>query len=121
MNENDLKHFKEKIEEELKLVVEELKSVGRINPEHAGDWEAVAAHISENERAEPNEVADKIEGFEENSSILNLLEIRFNELHGALKRIENDTYGKCEVDNGLIGHERLEANPAARTCKKHMN
>ena len=38
----------------------------------------------------------------------------------ALKKIKDDEYGKCELCGEDIEEDRLEANPAARTCKKHM-
>ena len=31
------------------------------------------------------------------------------------------TYGTCEVSGEQIEEDRLEADPAARTCKAHMN
>ena len=30
------------------------------------------------------------------------------------------TYGSCEISGEAIEVERLEANPAARTCKAHI-
>ena len=45
-------------------------------------------------------------------------------LHGAVssKKIEDGSYGTCETGNDHpIEKERLDANPAARTCKAHMN
>jgi RNA polymerase-binding transcription factor DksA len=38
----------------------------------------------------------------------------------ALGKIEAGTYGVCEVSGMDIEEDRLEANPAARTCKAHM-
>lgn len=121
MEQKDSEYFKAKIEEELARVIEELKTVGRINPNNPLDWEPVPDEISQSERAEPNEVADKIEGFEANTAVLKQLEIRFNELQDALKRIEAGTYGKCEKSGNTIEKERLEANPAARTCISEMH
>ena len=48
------------------------------------------------------------------------LEIRYNEVKEALKRIEEGTYGICRVSGEQIEPERLEANPAATTCIKHL-
>lgn len=121
METKDIEYFKSKIEEELVEVIDELKDVGRVNPDNPLDWEPVPDNISESERTEQNEVADKIEGFEANTAILKQLEIRFNELKDALKRIDEGTYGTCEVSGKEIERDRLEANPAARTCKAEMN
>ncbi len=112
--------FKEKLLEEQAMVEKELAGVGRINPNNPGDWEAVGGD-SNNESSDPTDVADTIETYEENTGIVKQLEIRLNEIKGALKRIEGGTFGTCEIENEPIEEDRLMANPAARTCKKHVN
>ncbi len=119
MNQNDTEHFKNKLEEELKLLEKELSSIGRINPENPGDWQALPADM-DTSHADENEVADTIEEFEENTGILKQLEIRYNEVKSALEKIPAGTYGICEVSGEPIERERLEANPAAKTSMKHM-
>jgi RNA polymerase-binding transcription factor DksA len=116
---NNVQHFKEKLEKELSNIESELASVGRVNPSNPSDWEATPP-IMDIQRADPNEVADQIEEYEENTGILRELEIRLGEIKSALKKIEDGTYGICEVDGSPIEHGRLEANPAAKTCMKHM-
>lgn len=39
-----------------------------------------------------------------------------NDIHHALGRLDNGTYGKCERCGGPIPFERLEAIPYARHC-----
>jgi len=41
---------------------------------------------------------------------------RMKEIEDALKRIEDGTYGKCEVCGGDIGQKRLTAVPYALLC-----
>ena len=48
------------------------------------------------------------------------LEPRLNNILKALKNINKESFGKCEVCKKDIEIARLEANPAARTCKKHL-
>ncbi|MDO8510076.1 MAG: TraR/DksA C4-type zinc finger protein [bacterium] len=115
----DTGQFKARIEDELKTVVAELKTVGRINPDNPLDWESMPGEL-DIMQADRNEAADKFEEYENNTAILKQLEIRFNELRGALKRIEQGTYGTCTVGGEEIEKERLEANPAATTCMKHL-
>ena len=38
------------------------------------------------------------------------------EIDAAVKRLEADAYGTCEVCGDPTGQERLEARPAARAC-----
>jgi len=115
----DTNEFKKSLEKELATLEKELNTVGRINPNNPKDWEPVQGE-SEPDLADTNEVADKIEQYEGNTAILKQLEIRANEVNSALKKIKEGSYGICEVSNEPIEIERLRANPAARTCLKHM-
>lgn len=119
MNKNDILHFKEKLEKERILLEEELGTISRVNPNNPRDWEATTTDIQV-DSADENEVADKMEELEENKAILSRLEPQLNEVKAALKRIEEGTYGICEVSGDAIEKERLEANPSARTSIKHM-
>ena len=115
----DIDYFKEKLEEELLEVEKELNDIGRKNPDNEKDWEAEPT-LQNEETADPNEAADNIEEYESNTAVLKELEIRYNDIKDALKKIEEGKYGKCEVCDGPIEEERLIANQAARTCKEHM-
>lgn len=112
--------FKEHLELEKQTLLKELKEVGVIkNPKNPKDWQAVPDKIDIQE-SDPNEVADKIESYENNTAIVNELEGRLMEVDIALNRIEAGTFGFCEIGKEPIEADRLLANPAATTCKKHM-
>lgn len=115
----DTNIFKSKLESELAAVEKELENVGRKNPDNKADWEAEPADTGA-ESADENETADKIEEYEGNTAILKDLEIRFNDIKTALAKIEKGEYGFCEISGEPIEVDRLEANPAAKTCKAHM-
>ena len=55
----------------------------------------------------------------ENNATMNELEARLHNVQLALKKIEDGTYGTCENGGGDIALDRLNANPAARTCITH--
>ncbi len=114
----NLEHYKEMLEAEAKNLEKELLTVGRKNPDAKGDWEATEK--MDIDPADEDEVADSIEEFENNKGILNQLEIRLKEVNEALEKIKNGTYGVCEISGEPIEEDRLEANPAAKTCKLHM-
>lgn len=114
----DTNYFKQKLEQELALVREELDRIGQRNPQRKDDWEGDSSDFPDS--ADVNETADKIEELEENSAIVSELEKRLADIKKALERIEQGTYGICEVDGEPIEADRLEANPSASTCKKHM-
>lgn len=112
--------YKKKLEEELAVLEGELKTVGIQDPENPSEW--TATQPEENiSPADENEVADTIDDFENNAAILRDLEIRYNNVKLALDKIEKGTYGICEINNHPITEDRLDANPAARTCKEHMD
>ena len=69
---------------------------------------------------EPDELADRQESSEENVGETSALTARRLEIAAALKRIQDGTYGFCEECGEKIEEDRLEVNPAARTCKVHM-
>ncbi|KKR32281.1 MAG: binding protein, DksA/TraR family protein [Parcubacteria group bacterium GW2011_GWF2_39_8b] len=118
--EQNTQQFKEKLRNEYDLIEKELTTLGRKNPSNPEDWEATKGTL-DTDRADETEVADSIEQYDNNKAILEQLEIRLNEVKRALEKIENGTYGKCEVSGEDIELDRLEANPAAKTCKAHMN
>lgn len=119
-NDLDLNYFKSKLESELSLLETELKDVGQKNPTNQSDWEATPPKDFEVDSADENEAADKIEEYEGNAAVLKELETKYNDLKVALDKIEAGTYGVCEISGEPIESDRLEANPAARTCKAHM-
>lgn len=120
MNETEINHFKMKLETEKALLEGELKTVGYKNDKNPADWDLKVADMNILP-ADENEVADTMEELESNHAILHDLEGRYADIVVALQKISAHTYGICEVGGEQIETDRLEANPAARTCKAHMN
>lgn len=116
----DTAHFEQKLKEEKKRLETELLSVGRINPDNPADWQATPSPIDVMQ-ADKTEVAEQMEEFEGRSAVEAELENRLGSVNHALERIKKGTYGICEKGGESIETARLEANPAAKTCKKHLN
>jgi RNA polymerase-binding transcription factor DksA len=116
----DTEHFKQKLLEEKAELEKELEQVGVKDPNRTTNWEAKPAD-RDTSQADENTVADAIEDYEENTAILNTLEARYRDIVSGLDKIEKGVFGTCQVCKKEIEIERLEANPAARTCKEHMN
>lgn len=114
----DKKKIKEKLEKERDLLVEQLKGIGKMNPK-TGDWEAVPEDLGYKD-SDSNDMADRFEEFESRSSMLTVFEERLTNILNALKAINKESFGKCKVCKKDIEMARLEANPAAHTCKKHI-
>ncbi len=114
----DTDNFTQKLLEEKALVEKELATVARRNPENKNDWEPTP-NIDERP-VERDEVAEKLESFEENIAIARRLEAQLAEVNTALDAIKSGSYGKCSVCGNEIESARLDANPSATTCKAHM-
>jgi len=56
---------------------------------------------------------------EKDFSLLEQLEAEIGDLDAALRKIDDGTYGTCEVCGKQIEAERLEAMPGTRTCIEH--
>ena len=112
-------HRKKKLDAELRVVEQELGELGMKNTE--GEWEATGDTLDvATPMADANEAADQLEEYQERRGETDALQVRWNEIKHALEKIERGTYGTCETCSQAIEEDRLEANPAARTCKAHM-
>ncbi len=115
----DKKQLKEKLEAERDVLFEEMKDIGVFNPE-TKTWEATPEPQPFPE-ADQNDAADRFEDFEERTSLLRDLEKRLKSILNAIKNFGSSGFGKCKVCKKEIEAARMKANPAARTCMKHLN
>lgn len=111
-------HFRTRLSEEKATLEAELATIGRKNPSNPNDWEAVPEDASM--EPDPNDQADQMEEYGNSNAILKDLEFRYNDVKAALVRLEEGTYGICSACGEQIEEDRLEAEPAAATCKAHM-
>lgn len=115
----DKKKIKEKLEKERDVLVSQMKDLGKLNTE-TNEWEATPEEMNCVE-TDQNDMADRFEDFESKSSMIRALSPRLSGVLLALKNINKESFGKCEVCKKEIESARLEASPSARTCKKHLN
>jgi len=116
----DTEKYKKELESNLAELNGELKALGIHNPEVKEDWIATPTD-TDTSTADPNDNADRVEDWDERRSTLATLETRYNNINLALKKIGEGSYGICEVGGEQIEEDRLTANPAARTCKTHID
>ena len=114
----DKKKIKEKLEKERDNLLEQMKGMGKLDTE-TGEWEATPEELDFPETDE-NDKADRFEDFEARSSVIKTLGPRLNTILKALKGLNRESFGKCVVCKKDIEMARLEVNPAAQTCKKHL-
>lgn len=111
--------YKTALEELLKNITEELKTIGIHNPENPSDWIAVPEDLDV-EEPDQNLAADAVEEWDERNGLVAVLEARYNSIISALARIEAGTFGTCEVCGKEIEEKRLAVSPTARTCMQHL-
>lgn len=114
----DIQSYKSKLEAEKTKLEEEL--------DHLATEGEVKHGIGEKEderEPDPVDMANRFEDYEEKVSTKDTLEGRLNSVKTALLKINDGTYGKCQIADGdhPIEEARLEANPAATTCVEHIS
>lgn len=114
----DTQKYKVELEKMLDKIIIDLESIA-VYDNKTGDW--VAKPDTAGGEADENVEADVVEDWNERRATLSQLETRYNNIKKALKKIEDGTYGICEISGETIETARLDANPAARTCQTHMN
>ncbi len=114
----DIQHFKTLLEKEKETLENGLGQIGQKTDSSGVVWDSKSSEDSAT--TDRDDVASSIEAFDNNESTILVLETQLHEVNHALEKIENGTYGICEVSGEPIETDRLEANPSARTSKKHM-
>jgi DnaK suppressor protein len=107
MNTSTIDSIRQKLEEERAAITSQLQDHTR----EVGAGEEVETGSGDG-FADPQATA----GRSEILSLIEQLEESRNEIDGALSRIGEGTYGKCEKCGAEIPAERLEALPTARLC-----
>ncbi len=115
----DTSHYKALLDSALEELTEELKTVGIHDPHNPQNWVAIP-DTTDADNADIDLVADAVEDADERQALVAAFETRYNSIMRALKKIDEGTYGACEVCGAPIETERLEVSPEARTDKAHM-
>jgi RNA polymerase-binding transcription factor DksA len=115
---NDTHHFKKLLLAEKESLEKELETIAQPMAGDPGQWEAVQKDV----QTEPDlhDQADQLDQYQENRAIVDVLNPRYQQVCKALSRIEEGTFGICEVGGEEIEQDRLEADPSATTCKAHL-
>ncbi len=115
----DTTHFRHALEAEQKKLEGELDALGVRDAGDAPRWEFRAPALDV-QYADDNEAADQAEEANIDAIVFDELVARYRAVYRALERVSAGTYGMCGVCAAPIEGERLEANPAARTCREHL-
>ncbi len=117
---DDIARYTKRLHDEKTLLEKELSTLGSRNPSNPSDW-VPSLPKGDEYGADRNDNADIREDMDDNNAALNQLEGRLNLVTKALEKVESGTYGTCETCGDDIETDRLDANPAATTCKAHMS
>lgn len=85
--------------------------VGVTEQEATGDLAAYDQH--------PAEEGTETQAAETDAALTNHMRAELDEVDAAFARLDDGTYGRCQVCDRPIGDERLEAVPTARYCIDH--
>lgn len=116
---NNKQSLKDNLVAQLNVVTAELSTIAT-HDETTDDWVAVP-DPTELMEADENSEADAVEDWNERRATLSQLETTYRLIKRALNKIEDGTYGVCEISGEQIEPERLLINPTARTCKQHLD
>ena len=119
MKKADLTKYEARLQDEQLKLTQDLGNIGTFNTE-TKQWEAIPSQ-QDGPESDVVDLADRIEDYESRSEMVKTLSKRLTDIQDALVKITNGTYGICEISGEPIEEARLEANPAARTCKHHIN
>jgi len=112
-----VQEIKTKLEEEKKKLERELEEFAR-KRSVPNDWAARYPNFKGNNLEEE---ADEVEEYEKLLAEETSLEDRLRGIRLALTKIEKGDYGRCSNCGREIEKERLEAFPAAVTCRQCQN
>ena len=116
----DTQHFKTKLELEKKDIETSLQGIA-VKGSRENVWENAETEKEDPVPSDRMETAESITEYETNAGVVSVLDERLLEISAALLRIEDGTYGICQICGNTIETERLEANPSSSTCKTHLN
>jgi len=115
----DTDTYQKKLTELKKAIATELETIA-IHRMDIDDWELQTESV-EHDAADPNDHADIAEDSEERVAVFADLKTRYRNIVRALHKIQDGTFGICEISQEPIEEERLAVHPAARTCIAHRN
>ena len=115
LNKKELGHFKKKLEEERKKVLEEMAELQSRNlmqsiSDQSGEVSRYSYHLGD--------TASLSYGREFSMGLAERQQKYIKQIEQALQRIEEGTYGICKVTGELIPIERLEEVPVAKYSVK---
>lgn len=111
------KNLQNKLGEEKKRLIKDLRFFAKKDPQLKGNWLTRFPFFGLS-RSHKDESAEEIEGYENLLPVEHTLELRLKDIENALIKVKKDNYGQCEKCQKKIESKRLEVVPEARLCLK---
>ncbi|OIN96616.1 hypothetical protein AUJ66_05710 [Candidatus Desantisbacteria bacterium CG1_02_38_46] len=113
MLKKELEYYKKKLLDEKKKMLSDVHQLGKMSlnettREGSGNLSSYVTH--------PADVATDNYEQEKNLDFMDNIELLLEEVENALKKIDDKTYGKCELCKKPIVPKRLKVEPYARLC-----
>lgn len=112
LNQKFIQSAREKLEQEKKLLENELKNFTKRNVHNITDYDAHFPSFGDKDDENAAEVAI----YSDNLTLERTLESSLRDVNNALKRIKEGTYGICRYCGKDIGLQRLKARPTSSAC-----
>ena len=113
----DLKEARTRLEKERgRLLGARSELESEVKQESAGQDVSELSSVDQHPADQATETFEREKGL----SILESTDEQLRDIELAFARIEDGSYGSCEVCGRPIGEERLRARPAARLCIDHQ-
>jgi len=124
LDQKTLDELKIALVKEREVLIGELETIATPDPHLKDDWNVKHEEWSEDqitseEALEGDESVNESDEDMKNKALSDHLELKLRDVNNALKRMEDGTYGICEICKEPISLERLKANPAAATDIEH--
>ena len=115
MDKKTISKLKKKLEEEQALLKKDLLKFADKDKKIPDDYDTRFPDFG-GRSSSPDEDANETEAYENLLAIEYALELRLKDVSEALAKIKENNYGNCEICKEGIVLNRLNANPAAKTC-----
>jgi DnaK suppressor protein len=115
LTQDQLRELKEMLAAEKKRIIDELSRIARPDAHQTDEWHARYEDMG----SDWDENAQEVTTYATNVSLEGTLETRLRGVNRALSRIDEGTYGICEIGGEAIPYERLRVNPETTRCREH--
>lgn len=89
-------------------------------PSDEEDERLAAEHTEHTEHTEPEAEAEAEAEADDYETLVRSAEAVLDAVDGALRRLDDGTYGTCEACGGPIADDLLASTPTTATCERHL-